>query len=329
MTWADDDTIFYAVTGPDGLFSVPVGGGDPKLVAKPDPTRNEFGLHFPSALPGGRGLLVTLLTTTTVGQADTGQIVLLDPRTGERKVLVRGGAQAQYVESDISSMRRQDRCVRSFDLKRLDVTGAPVPVVDGVKYTVTGQAQYTVARNGTLIYVPGSNTVTGAQSSLVWGRPAGREEPLPAPPRAYIYPRISPDGTRLALDVRDRENDIWIWDLKRQTMSRLTLRSWPDRAPVWTPDGRRVIFSSQRGGLTNGGNIFWQAADGTGTVERLTTSDYAQFTSSVSPDGTRLVFREDTANSRRDISMVALDRSRKIESLIRTMFDEENARGLS
>ena len=324
LTWADDDTIFYAATGPDGLYSVPSSGGEPKLVAKPDSTRNEVGLFFPSALPGGRGVLVSLLPGG--GQPESGQIALLDPRTGERKVLVRGGTHGQYVDSGhiVYAAAGSLRAV-PFDLQRIEVTGDPVPVVEGVSTATTGEAHYAIARNGTLIYVPGTaSATTGPGYSMVWVNRQGREEAIPAPPRSYIYPRISPDGTRLALDIRDQENDIWIWDLKRQTMSRLTFDPGLDRSPVWNPDSRRVIFSSQRGGLTNGGNIFWQAADGTGTVERLTTSANAQFTTSISPDGTRLVFREDNPTSRRDISIVALDGHRATESLIRTDFDEEN-----
>jgi eukaryotic-like serine/threonine-protein kinase len=326
LTWGDNETVYFATTGPDGLFSVPSGGGEAKLVAKPDPTHNEAGFLFPSALPGGRGVLVTLLATTTIGQNDTGQILFFDPRTGERKVLVRGGSHAQYVDSGhiVYAAAGSLRAV-PFDLRRLEVTGDPVPVVDGVSTTPTGEAEFAVARNGTLIYVPGTtSTIAGPQFSLVWVNRQGREEPIAAPPRAYVYPRISPDGSRLALDIRDQENDIWIWDLKRQTMSRLTFDPGFDRAPVWTPDGRRVVFSSQRGGLTNGGNIFWQAADGTGTVERLTTSDHAQFTTSVSPDGTRLVFRDDDPKTRRDVWMATLDGNRATESLLRTPFDEDN-----
>jgi eukaryotic-like serine/threonine-protein kinase len=326
LTWGDDDTVYFATTGPDGLYSVPSGGGTAKLITKADSTRNEAGLLFPSAIPGGRGLLVTLSATTTLGQADTGQILFVDPRTGQRKVLVRGGAHAQYVDSGhiVYAAAGSLRAV-PFDLARLEVTGDPVPVVEGVSTAPTGEAQFAVARNGTLIYVPGTtSTIAGPQFSLVWVNRQGREEPIGAPHRAYIYPRISPDGARLALDIRDQENDIWVWDLKRQTMSRLTFDPGLDRAPVWTPDGRRVIFSSQRGGLTSGGNIFWQAADGTGTVERLTTSDHAQFTTSVSPDGTRLVFRDDDPKSRRDISMATLDGKGTTESLLRTPFDEEN-----
>jgi serine/threonine-protein kinase len=327
LSWGDDDTLFFATTGTsgaEGIFSVPAGGGDSRRLARPDPSRGEAGLFFPSALPGGRGVLVTI--RPTLGLADNGQIALLDPRTGQRRILVRGGAHAQYVESGhlVYAAAGSLRAV-PFDLDRLEVVGDPVPVVDGVAATTSGEAQFAVSRTGTLIYVPSTpGTAAAAKFSLVWVTRQGREEPIPVPPRAYIYPRISPDGTRLALDVRDQENDIWIWDLKRQTMSRLTFDPGLDRMPLWSHDGRRVFFASQRGGVTGGGNIFWQAADGTGVVERLTTSTNAQFPMSISPDGTRLVFREDAEKSRRDSHVLSLDGNRQVQPLVQTPFDDEN-----
>lgn len=121
-----------------------------------------------------------------------------------------------------------------------------------------------VALPGTLVYVP-----AGARSprSLVWvDRNDGRERPIRAPLRAYAELRLSPDGTRVALAIRDQQNDIWIWHLARATLTPLTHPSVDER-PVWTPDGQRIVFASQRAGAFN---LFTQA-DGTGTVEQLTT----------------------------------------------------------
>jgi serine/threonine-protein kinase len=159
------------------------------------------------------------------------------------------------------------RVVR-FDLARLEVIGDPVTLSEAVFSGLRGEASFAVSRNGTLVYVPSDPTgPQGARMSLVWVKRDGREEPIAAPARAYMYPRISPDGTRVALDARDQESDIWIWDITRQTLTRTTADPGADRAPVWTPDGKRVLFSSQRVGVTGGGNIFWQLADGTGTAE--------------------------------------------------------------
>ena len=165
----------------------------------------------------------------------------------------------------------------------------------------------------------------------MWVTRDGREEPLTAaPPRAYAIPRLSPDGTRVALDIRDEQEDIWIWDLARQTLTRLTDAPNFDGIPVWTPDSRRVIFLSTRAGGI--GNLFWQAANNTGTAERLATSPNAQFPMSISPDGTRLIVREDVP--RINLRVLRLDPSaspspeappRKAEPLLpQTPFNEQN-----
>ena len=130
----------------------------------------------------------------------------------------------------------------------------------------------------------------GPPRSLVWVTRDGHEESLAdAPPRAYQHLRLSPEGTQVALDIRDQQYDLWIWDLARQTLTRLTDTPAGEGSPVWTPDSRRVLFASAREGVFN---IYGQAANNTGTVERLTTSLNAQFPASISPEGTRLVVRE-------------------------------------
>ena len=141
------------------------------------------------------------------------------------------------------------------------------------------------------------------------------------PPRAYEHPRLSPDGTRIALASSDQETDLWIWDLRRATLTRLTLDPSTEWYPLWTPDGRRIIFSSNRGGAMN---LWWQAADGTGAAERLTTSSNAQFPTGTTPDGTAVMFNEQTPTMGRDLLQVALDGTRRVTPLLQTKFDELN-----
>jgi serine/threonine-protein kinase len=159
-----------------------------------------------------------------------------------------------------------------------------------------------ISSDGTLVYVPGG--VQAPTFTLVWVDRQGREEPIKAPPR-FINPRLSPDGTRVALEDGD---DIWIWDLARETLTRFTFDPAEDQRPIWMPDGQRVLFSSTRAGPAD--NLFWQASDGTGAVERLTESPNKHYPYSVSPDGTRLVFREETATTGADLMVVALEGGR-------------------
>lgn len=162
---------------------------------------------------------------------------------------------------------------------------------------------------------------TAAQQTLVWVDRQGHAEPIrAAPARVYAHPRLSPDGTRVAFDIRDQQNDIWIWDLAREALTRLTFDPAFDRFPVWTPNGQGMLFGSARTGV---GNIFRQAADGTGTAERLTQSSNLQYPSAISPDGIRLVFEEDAPTQ--DIMLLTLDKDRHVQPLVQTSFVERFA----
>jgi serine/threonine-protein kinase len=231
-----------------------------------------------------------LFTITAGGQANNAQVAVLDLATGRHKTLIHGGSQAEYVDPSagagqpgflIYAAAGTLRAVR-FDAVRLEVLSDPMTVVEHVMIKPTGAANYAVSRQGTLFYVPGGVSVQMSPRSLVWVDRKGQEEPITAPLRAYNHPRISPDGTRLLLGITDQEsNDIWIWDLTRETLRRLTFAPGADALPLWTPDGRRIIFTSDRARVLN---LYSQAADGTGAVDRLTTSANQQFPSSIAPN---------------------------------------------
>jgi Tol biopolymer transport system component len=180
------------------------------------------------------------------------------------------------------------------------------------------------------VYVDAPGTTSsglGADRTLVWVDRAGREEPLAAPPRAYMHPRLSPDGTRIAISLSDQEQDMWMWDLPRATLTRLTFTQGIDWFPLWTPDGRRIVFSSAgEGGAIN---LFWMPSDSTGKPQQLTsgelTSGDQNFLSAtgVSPDGTQAVFTQNTQTGRGDLLKVPLDGDHRVEPLLQTPFDEQ------
>jgi len=146
---------------------------------------------------------------------------------------------------------------------------------------------------------------------------------LAAPPRAYLYPRLSPDGTRVALDIRDQQSDIWIWDIRRQTLISFTSAPGGDLAPVWSPDGQRLLWTSNRAGAYN---LFWQAADGTGRPARLTESPSRQQPSSFTPERQRLLFAEDAgrAPAVQDVLMLSLEGEPRVTKVLEREFAERN-----
>src|ERR1051325_4589575 len=217
-----------------------------------------------------------------------------------------------------------------FDAEARKVVGGPVSLVEAVAgsgiafgFAPSGVGHFAVSAQGTLAYIPFKAVVE--QRALVWVDRNGHQNPLNAPLRSYQYPRISPDGTRVALDIRDQDTDIWIWDLVRETLSRLTIGTARDILPLWTPDSRRIAFLSERN--SRNGNLYWQAADGTGTVERLTESEDGQVPYAFTPDGSKLVYRVDTAppaTTGQDLWVLTLE-GRRSEPLLQSPFNEHNA----
>ena len=314
-SWRPDDTIIFATAGGSGLWRVPAGGGKPEELTTPDP---EQGNHlWPEILPGGEAVLFAI----TSGSVENAQIAVLSLVTGEIEVLVPGGSNPRYAPTGhiVYGVGGTLRAV-GFDVERLEVTSDPFPVLDDVITKASGAAAFGISGDGSLVYITG-DPQTGQTRTLVWVDREGKEEALAAEPRAYRYPRISPDGSQVALDMRDQELDIWIWDFTRETLRRLTFNPSNDLYPAWTPDSRRLAFSSARDGNQN---LFSKAADGTGTVERLTESENLQHAYFFSPDGKQLVYRE-LHPREGDLVVLSLDGDGSSVPLLATEFDELNA----
>jgi serine/threonine-protein kinase len=280
-SWDHDGSVVVAsLTGE--LARIPAGSCEPTWLTRPDQTKGLTRHWFPSVLPGGRGILFSIVPPN---RPESSMIAVLDPRTQQLKTLI-PGRQAEYVDTGhlVYAAANTLRAVR-FDLDRLEVLGDPVTVVDALAVAFSGAAQYAVSRSGALVY---AKPRTQARS-LVWVDRRGHESPIPAPPRAYIEPRVSPDGTRLAVVAADLDHDIWIWEFRRGTLTRLTSDPSRDQHPVWTADGARVVFGSLRSGAYN---LYARAADGTGTEERLTASPNRHIPGFVLPDGSGIIGTE-------------------------------------
>ncbi len=327
-TWAPDGTMIFATVTATGLQRVSAAGGTPEVLTTPDRAQGEADHLWPELLPGGRAVLFTI--TAVTGGLDAAQVAVLDLETGARTVLVRGGSHAHYVSSPSTSSGPAGYLVYAaagtlravaFDLDRLETRGTPVPVVPEVVTAAQGGVDAVVAADGTLAYVSGGAGAAGPQRTLVWVTRQGQETAIAAPPRAYVYPRIAPDGASVVLWGNDQESDLWRWDFTRATLTRVTFDAAFDGHPAWTPDGRRLIFSSQRAGSRN---LYGQAADGTGAVERLTESPNVQSGAAVSPDGSRVIFYEAAPKTGADVMQLPLDGTRRVTPLVQTPFTEQN-----
>jgi hypothetical protein len=330
-TWATDDTIIFATSNPaTGLQRVSAAGGTPEVLTRPDRAQSEANHLWPEVLSGSRAVLFTI--TSQTGGLETAQVAARDLRTGTQKVLLRGGSHGRYVASGLArrSLGEVGHLVYvaagtlraiPFDPTRLETHGTPLPVLPRLITTPYGAGDFAVATDGTFVYADAPGNLAANARTLVWVDRTGKEEPIAAPPRAYQHPRLSPDGTRVALFSLDQENDLWIWDLRRARLTRLTLDPSQDFFPLWTPNGKRIVFTSNRGGQNN---LWWQAADGNGTAERLTTSSNTRLVTGITPDGTVVLFFEVTPTMGRDLMQLALDGTRRVTPLLQTKFDELN-----
>ena len=321
LSWPPDDRIVFATTDrTTGLMSVPASGGEPEVLTTPDRQNGEADHILPFVLPGNRGVLFTIARASGLAEV---QVALLDLSSRTWKVLIERASQAVYTPTGhiVFAAEGGLRAVR-FDLERLATVGTAVTVVDQVSTKNSGAADFSVAANGTLVYVPTSPSAVSGRRTMVWVSRQGIESPIEGlPARAYMAARLSPDGGRLALDIRDDQNDIWSWDLRFRTLTRVTLNPGQDMFPVWSPDGRRIFFSSSRGGGSP--NLFVQAADGTGDAERLTTSTTNQLTMAIDPTGTRVLFRETGVNPI-DVNMLTLDAKPERIALLQGEYIEDN-----
>jgi eukaryotic-like serine/threonine-protein kinase len=208
-----------------------------------------------------------------------------------------------------------------FDPLQAAVTGASLSAVEGVLQSpTTGAAQYSLSDTGSLVYVPGG--IQSAQSKLVWVGRNGAEQPLAASAHAYLAPRLSPDGRRVAVGTVEQDSQSWLYDLSRETLTRFTLEGNFNINPTWTPDGKRIGFESNKEGPYN---IFWQLADGSGGLERLTTSEYLHAPGSWSPDGQLLAFVEVNPTTGVDIWVLRMG-DHKAQPFLQTPFNESAPR---
>lgn len=318
-TWlADDSYVFSTSGGQEGLRRLRPGATQIDAVTQVDHKSGERRHVFPRALPDGRGVLFAIESVD-----DTSQIAVLDLRTKTTKPLSRGGGAPQYAPSGHLLYAASGTLYAvPFDLETLESRGVPSPVIEGIVTKSAGGASYAVAPNGTLAYVAGSQVSSNFTVSV--GRATGAREMLPLSPGAYIIGRFSPDGRQAIFDSRAFALDLWVWAFAPRTQRRLTFAPGPDQYPVWTPDGRQIVYAGYDGGSWG---VFRRNADGSGEPERLTRQEAILFPTAITPDAGTLIAHAPAATPTmpRGIYQIAMTGERAPQLLAGTALNAMNA----
>ena len=307
-SWAADGTIFFGQL--DGVHRVPAAGGTPERVVAIEEGER---VHGAELLPDGDGLLFGLRPPGA--NWDAAQVVVQSLATGERTVLVEGGSDARFVPPGrLVYALGNGLWGVAFDPVARTVSGGAVPLVQGVRRAAqSGAADYGVSVDGTLTYLAGDVLGFG-DLVLTWVDRDGTQEPVAIPPAPYGDFSLSPDGTRVALEVAG--GGVWVYDVARDTSTRLTFEAdgVGNDSPIWSPDGTRVAF---------GAPLSWKRADGVGAVERLDPEgETAQRRpQAFIPEGTALVYREGNQRAR-GLGLLALDGDRTATVLLDEGFAE-------
>jgi serine/threonine-protein kinase len=284
---------------------VSAAGGTPAVFGAVSPSATSQ--RWPQALPGGQAVLFTEHSAGI--NWDAANLVVAPLSGGAPKVVVRGGYDGRYVPSShLIYLQQGTLFAVRFDLTRLETIGQAVPALEGVAADPgSGAAQLAVSSEGTLVYVPGTATTAGRP--IDWLTRDGKTAVLRATNAYWANPSFSPDGQKLAVEISDdTQRDLWVYEWARDTLTQLTFDPGEDRFPVWTPDGRRLVFMSDRA-KTGTYNLYWANADGTGEVTRLTDSPESQTPRSWHPSGKFLAFHASGGATRNDL-MILLDRVR-------------------
>ena len=308
--WGENGTIIFAPATRTGLFMVSSAGGTPAPFSTLDKKAGEVTHRWPQFLPGGKALLYTSDNNGTFyEEADVAVQVLA---TGQKKKLFHGGYHARYLPGGYLAFLHDGTLFAvPFDAKRLEIAGQPAPILEDVMSdATTAGAQFSFSGNGTFVYVSGRQA--GAKFKLSWLASDGRLTPLRDAALNYTGLSFSPDGKLLALEITDTNNkrdDIWVHDWQRDTVTRLTFARQQNYEPAWTPDSKRITYttSEQSGDYS----FYWKRADGAGDEQKIVASKNSLQTASWRPDSKVLVFAENNPDTNWDIMTLPMEGDEK------------------
>jgi eukaryotic-like serine/threonine-protein kinase len=313
-TWPEKESIVLAVGG-QGLFRVPSAGGTLQTIGVPGAT-DQYLRSAPEVLPGGKAILSTVRSELG-GQQD---IVAFDLSAHKAQTIVQQGVNPHYLEPGYLVFGRAGSiwAVR-FDAQHLKLTGEPTPIVEGVLVEQPGRGveQFTLSRSGTLAYLAGTFSEAERQVAVVDEK--GVAKALTLDTKAFEDLALSPDGSKVAMTVEGATWSIWIYDIAGKTLRRLTFEN-DNRDPFWTPDGKRVVYSSLRGGVDG---LYWRPADGSGSEEQLLSDKGEMYAASWTPDGKSLAYGLfSLATKKEETWILPVAGDRKPYPFLQAAFDE-------
>ncbi len=323
-TWNRKGVILFTPGPGSAIFRVSSAGGAPDQVTRLDPSQGEDSHRWPFFLPDGRHFLYLALGARGVlnrpagTDRDTLYVASLDPKE-ERKLIGPAASNAVYAPSGhLLFYREKTVFARPFDAKRLRFTGGAFPVADQVSLFDNRSAIFSVSENGILAYQPGSDF--GRTSQLAWFDRAGKQIETVGSPADYMEPRLSHDGRRVAVAVRDSQGnaDIWLYELSRRLATRFTFDPADDSLPVWSPDDSKIVFSSAR---TLPEALYEKPSNGTGKEDLLYKSDLRNSADSFSPDGRFILFEAFDPKTRWDIWALSVS-DRKAVPVVQSEFGD-------
>jgi Tol biopolymer transport system component len=312
--WGSDDTVRYHTFSGNAswrvLMAISAQGGRPHQLARPDSTSGEA-FRAPMLLPGRRTVLFSLY------RGAASRLAALDLRTGTITRFDQPGFGPQWVNDGFVVLSNPDGTLIAlpFDSERVRATGPPVTIARDVLQSDAFSSRAGVSASGSIFYVRSGGTVS---RRLMLVSRSGHATPLIPDPKAFSNPRLSPDGRRVAIDIADlvsSARDVWVLDVTQRVWSRLTTNGISNR-PMWMPDGRRVVYSSND-------DLWWIAADGSGRPDSLLVAPGSRFAGSVTPDGRTVVFQE-TGSTTSGIRAMTLDSAQVARTVVPAAFGESN-----